>query len=110
VFNAVLTACEDGQQWRRAVQVCEMMTRSGIPRNKVDVMVRMLMPTLGPLAPAARAAFSSGKAARRWIDSKPKAMLSPALPGESITFTSSQKQSTAPADRRTQPPLSPEDS
>eukprot|EP00873_Tetraselmis_striata_P016572 jgi/Tetstr1/436836/TSEL_025613.t2 len=69
-FNAVLTACEEGQQWRRAVQVTDLMAASGVPRNTMDAMVRMLMPTLGPLAPAAQAAVNSGRAARRWIDTK----------------------------------------
>ena len=69
----MLSACEQGQQWQKAVEVCDIMAASLPEQATLDALTMRLMHSLGPLAPMARAALNSGKAARRWIgeDGKP---------------------------------------
>lgn len=70
IYKSVLSACERGEQWRRAVEVCDRMTESGMSPRTADALLPALMSTLGPIAPVARVAVNSGKAARRWIETK----------------------------------------
>mmetsp|Transcript_10079 Transcript_10079/g.28942 ORF Transcript_10079/g.28942 Transcript_10079/m.28942 type:complete len:760 (+) Transcript_10079:484-2763(+) len=70
IFQAVLSACEKGQEWKKAVEVCDIMASSGMPPPALDALMSRLMLTLGMLAPMAQAAVNSGKAARRWIETK----------------------------------------
>ena len=75
IFTAVLTALEDGNQWDVAVKVFKAMNAYNVDIGTVPMAGRKVlyaMPGLlsvvpSPVVTAARAAVTTGRAARRWM-------------------------------------------